>query len=53
MSVPAINVDEFFSDHYLATAFNGDLKQLLARWDREEKAERNRQTSRTGMARSM
>ena len=41
MTVPAlINVGEFFSDHYLATAFNGDLKQLRARWDREEKADK-------------
>jgi hypothetical protein len=50
MSVPAlINVGEFFSDHYLATAFTGDLKQMRARWDREERAEKA--TPRQGMRR--
>jgi hypothetical protein len=44
-----INVGEFFSDHYLATAFTGDLKQLRARWDREEKADKP--TPRQGMRR--
>ncbi len=44
-----VNVGVFFSEHYLATAFNGDLKQLRAQWDREEKADKA--TQRQGMRR--
>ena len=32
------NVNEFYSEHYLQTVFEGDVQELRARWRAEEKA---------------
>ena len=32
------NVNEFYSEHYLQTVFEGDVQELRARWREEEKA---------------
>jgi hypothetical protein len=32
------NVNEFYSEHYLQTVFEGDVHELRARWRDEEKA---------------
>jgi hypothetical protein len=32
------NVNEFYSEHYLQTVFEGDVQELRARWRSEEKA---------------
>jgi len=32
------NVNEFYSEHYLQTVFEGDVQELRTRWRAEEKA---------------
>lgn len=41
-----INENEFYSDHYLAEIFAGDIKNVLADWQQREDAERQKARER-------
>lgn len=44
--VGLINENEFYSDHYLAEIFSGDIREVLSAWQQREDEEREKSRSR-------
>lgn len=44
--VGLINENEFYSDHYLAEIFSGDIREVLSAWQQREEEEREKSRSR-------